>query len=157
LADQIQGDSMDSAGLGDQADRAGGIGPPRGPDDPGNGPHPEAGQPYAQPGQPYGSGGPYGPPPFGQPAGYGPGWNQPRGTNSLAIAALWCGIGQIVAWVLTGIPAIILGYLALGQIRRTGEDGRGLAIAGIILGWVGLALLMLVVVLVIAVAGHSRS
>ena len=31
---------------------------------------------------------------------------------------------------------IVLGYLSLSQIRRSGEDGRGLAIAGLVIGYV---------------------
>jgi hypothetical protein len=36
--------------------------------------------------------------------------------------------------ILAGIPAIVLGFVAINQIRHTGEDGRGMAIAGIALG-----------------------
>jgi Domain of unknown function (DUF4190) len=56
-------------------------------------------------------------------------------TNSLAIAALvlaLCGIG-------TGITApigAILGHVARRQIRQRGEQGDGMALAGIIVGWI---------------------
>jgi Domain of unknown function (DUF4190) len=90
-------------------------------------------------------------PQFGQAAPYG---RTGRSTNSLAIAALCCGIGQILAGPLAGIPAVILGFMSLGQISRTGEDGRGMAITGLILGIVGLMLTVLVIILVVAVA-HS--
>ena len=36
---------------------------------------------------------------------------------------------------------VIFGNLALGQIDRQPQQGRGLAIAGIVLGWIGVALL----------------
>lgn len=55
-------------------------------------------------------------------------------TNQLAIAALVCGIGQF-AFPLAFIAAIILGHKARRQIRRTGEDGYGLATAGLVLGY----------------------
>ena len=40
---------------------------------------------------------------------------------------------------------IVLGHVSLGQIRRTGEGGRGFALAGVIIGWVcvGIAVLFL--------------
>ena len=108
---------------------------------------PPPGQPYYPPeGQPY--------PPY-----QGPYLQYPiaRPTNGLAVAALVCGIAQFVVWV-TFIPAIICGHLALRQIRRTGEQGRGLALAGLILGYVGGALLIGLVLALVAIAaksGHS--
>jgi Domain of unknown function (DUF4190) len=107
------------------------------------------GQPAGQYGQPAG----YGPPQFGQ-AAYG---RAGRGTNSLAIAALCCGIGQILAGPLAGIPAVILGFMSLGQISRSGEDGRGMAITGLVLGIVGLMLTVLIIILIIAVANNVTS
>jgi Domain of unknown function (DUF4190) len=53
-------------------------------------------------------------------------------TNTLAILALVLGLAG-------GLPGIPLGHIALSQIKRTGESGRGLAIAGLVLGyaWAG--------------------
>ncbi len=68
------------------------------------------------------------------PPGYA--WRRP--TNGLAIAAL------VVAFVLA--PAgIVLGVVARKQIRQTGEEGDGLALAGIVVGAVitGIYVLML--------------
>jgi uncharacterized membrane protein len=67
------------------------------------------------------------------------------GTNSLAVAALACGIAEFFTLGLTAIPAVILGHMARGQIRRTGEQGSGLALAGLILGWLAIILFVLVV------------
>ena len=52
------------------------------------------------------------------------------------------------------ILALVFGYVANGQIKRSGgqQSGRGMAIAGIVLGWVGIGLLALIV-LVAAAAG----
>ena len=75
----------------------------------------------------------------------------PRRTNSLAIAALCCGIGQVLAGPLAGIPAIVLGAMSMKQIRETGEDGRGMAVTGLVLGIAGLALFLLVLIFIIAV------
>jgi Domain of unknown function (DUF4190)/Domain of unknown function (DUF1707) len=74
-------------------------------------------------------------------------------TNGMAVAALVCGIVQFCGfWLVGTIPAIILGHLARRQIRQTGEQGAGLATAGIILGWVGVGLSILFVILFIALA-----
>lgn len=64
-------------------------------------------------------------------------------TNGLAIASLVLGI--IWLWWIGSILALIFGYIAKGQIDRSGgrESGRGLAIAGIVLGWIGVAFLVI--------------
>jgi Domain of unknown function (DUF4190) len=76
--------------------------------------------------------------------GWGPGQPAPRpGTNGLAIASLitaftgfLCCIGSIVA--------IVLGTIALDQIKRTREGGYGLAVAGIVLGAAGLVVALII-------------
>jgi hypothetical protein len=68
----------------------------------------------------------------------------PRQTNSLAIASLICGLGQLLLYPLATIPAIVLGHVARRQIQRTGEAGSGMALAGLLLGWAGLAIGLLV-------------
>lgn len=81
-----------------------------------------------------------------QPAVRGPG-----ATNGTAIAALVCGIAQFCGLGPLGtIPAIVLGHVARNQIRQTGEQGGGMALAGIVLGWVGVGLTILVVLLFVA-------
>ena len=124
---------------------------------------------YGQPGamQPggYGQPGAMQPGGYGQPGGYPqpgyqgvPTWTGGTGyaggrTNGLAIAALICGVAQIFfLGPLVGIPAIILGHLARSRIRQTGEQGAGMALAGLILGYIGLALTVIVLIVVIAVA-----
>ena len=99
---------------------------------PGYGPPPGYG---SQPG--YGVPG-YGPPPgYGAP-GYGPppGYGYPRPTNTLAILAL------VMAFVFSPV-GLVLGIVARRQIRETGEQGDGLALAGIIVGGLGTALAVL--------------
>ena len=76
----------------------------------------------------------------------------PPATNQLAIASFVCGVGQVVFWTLATIPAIILGHMARRQIRRTGEQGAGMALTGLILGWVGLALQVLALATIITLA-----
>jgi Domain of unknown function (DUF1707)/Domain of unknown function (DUF4190) len=76
-------------------------------------------------------------------------------TNGLAIASLACGIAQFAFGPLATIPAIVLGHMARSQIRRTGEQGAGLALAGLILGWG--AVILGIIVLVIGAAVVSRT
>jgi hypothetical protein len=62
----------------------------------------------------------------------------------MAIASLVLGILWIY-WI-GSVLALVLGYLAKRQIRERGEAGAGLATAGIVLGWIGVGVLVLVVV-----------
>lgn len=71
-----------------------------------------------------------------------------HGTNSLAITSLVCGISQVFFWFLAGIPAIVCGHIARHQIRQTGEDGDGLALAGLILGYIGVLGPILIILLI---------
>lgn len=60
-------------------------------------------------------------------------------TNTLAIVSL------ILAFFVS-IGGIIVGHIALGQIKRTGEGGRGLALAGLVIGYVFTGLGLLIVI-----------
>jgi len=81
---------------------------------------------------------------------------RPRGTNGLAIASLACGIAQFMLGPLPTIPAIVLGHMARHQIKRSGEDGAGLALAGLLLGWAAVVLGVLIVAGAVAVfASHN--
>ncbi len=78
--------------------------------------------------------------------------------NGLAIASLTCGLAQFVFGPLAIIPAIVLGHVARHQIKRTGEQGAGLALAGLILGWAAVILgivLIVVVGLAMSVGMHG--
>ncbi|MDH6607571.1 hypothetical protein M2164_003206 [Streptomyces sp. SAI-208] len=104
------------------------------------GPPPPGQQPYGQ--QSYGQqsygqqsyGQPYGPPYQTWGQGYSP-YARPSSVNGLAVASLVLG-------VLCCFPAVglVLGVIALAQIRKKGQSGKGLAIAGSILSSLGLAL-----------------
>lgn len=77
-------------------------------------------------------------------------------TNPLAIASLICGLAQPFTGGLTMIPAVILGHVAHSQIRRTGERGGALATVGLVLGWVGISVVVLLsLVVFMFVARHS--
>lgn len=75
----------------------------------------------------YGSQGPYG----GSPAGSSGQqvWPTTRPTNTLAVISLVTGI------LCFSIIAVILGHVALRQIKRSGENGAALAIIGLVLGY----------------------
>jgi len=56
-------------------------------------------------------------------------------TNSMATAALVLGIAEFVTVGLTAVPAIICGHIARSQIRRTGEQGEGMAAIALTFGY----------------------
>ena len=76
-------------------------------------------------------------------------------TNRMAIASLVCGLGQLLAGFPAGIAAIILGHMARRRIRETGEQGGGMATAGLILGYIGTVGLVLLGLLIVAVVAHT--
>lgn len=79
---------------------------------------------------------------------------EPR-TNPLAIAALACGVAGVFTSGLTSIPAIILGHLARGQIRRSGASGKDLATIGLALGWAAVALAAIMTIAFTALSARS--
>lgn len=79
---------------------------------------------------------------YAQPA-YG-GYPTAPKTNTLAIVALISGISAFVFLPFIGsIAAIITGHMSLNQLKTSGENGRGLGLTGLILGYVGLGLAIL--------------
>jgi len=73
-------------------------------------------------------------------------------TNLMSIFAL------ISAFVLPFVVPIILGHISLSQIKRTGEGGRGMAIAALIIGYIEIAFWLiwaLVLIIIFAAAGAS--
>jgi hypothetical protein len=80
---------------------------------------------------------------------------RPR-TNGKAVGAAVCGLFCLATFGLTGIPAVVLGHAARSEIRRTGEGGDGLALTGLILGWLatgGWALVLTLMVMAGLAAG----
>ncbi|MGN8049401.1 DUF4190 domain-containing protein [Curtobacterium sp. 22159] len=117
--------------------------------------------PYAAPqgpnGNPYGAQGgsnPYAAPqnPYAAPAGYASAGYQPYAqrpkTNVLAILSIIFAFGGVIIWpliILTSPAGAIMGHIALGKIKQSGEGGRGLALAGVIGGWIMTGLFILFV------------
>lgn len=128
-------------------------------------------QPYGQPGQqgyeqqPYGQQQPHGQQSYGQygqPYGQSPygsyAYTPPAPTNGMAIASLVVSIAGLL--VCCGAPSIvgaILGHVARKQIRERGESGAGLALAGIIVGWIAFGLFVLVAAFYGLALGFSLS
>ncbi|MEU3841651.1 DUF1707 and DUF4190 domain-containing protein [Streptomyces sp. NPDC028635] len=98
---------------------------------------------------------PQGPVPPSVPAVLAPGVfgavPRPR-TNGKAVGAAVCGLLCVPTAGLTGIPAVVLGHVARSEIRRTGELGEGLAMTGLVLGWLATAGWALVLLLMTAVS-----
>ena len=81
----------------------------------------------------------FSPPPPGSvipPSGYGMA-PAPQRTTGAAIASLVCGIMGCVPW-LTGVAAVILGIVGLRKTRDPQVGGKGMAIAGLILGGISI-------------------
>ena len=97
----------------------------------------------------YGQQQPYGQQPYGQ-QGYGAPLAEQK-YNVLAIISL------VTAFVGISLAAIITGHIALSQIKRTGEKGRGLAIAGLVLGYVSIAAAIIVIIVLHSAHPLSRS
>lgn len=99
---------------------------------------------YGQPGTPFNG--------YGQPTYYG----LPPEPKGLSIASLCCGIAAFIGlgfFLLPQLAAVILGHMAL----KREPSGRGMAIAGLVLGYVGIALTLLVFVLIAVGLAITRS
>ena len=112
-----------------------------------------------QPGYPQSG---YGQPAYGQPgypqsasSGY-PG-SATGATNGLAIVSLVLSLLGLFFYI-TAIGGVICGHIARRQIREGHESGDGLALAGLIVGYIILALgVVFIVFIVIAIAGAAAS
>ena len=75
----------------------------------------------------------------------------PARTCGLAVASMVLGI--LWLWWLGSILAVILGHVAISQVHRDPKmQGKGMAIAGLILGYIGLATLVLTLVAITVAA-----
>ncbi|KGM14347.1 DUF4190 domain-containing protein [Cellulomonas bogoriensis] len=120
---------------------------PTGPQDPYGAQPPQGGGYGAQP-----PGGGYGAPP--PPPGYGsvPGGSTEK--NSLGVWALILGIlGLVCCGIFTAIPAIIVGQKSKQAAAEGLANNGGLGSAGVILGWIGIALTVLGAIWAFAMGG----
>jgi hypothetical protein len=94
---------------------------------------------------PYGGSGPYGPQPYpGPPRPAGVWYPPPVSTNGMAIASLVTSLSCIP------LLGAVFGLVGLSQIRKRGERGKGLAVAGLVINslcTLGIALLIVLAAL----------
>lgn len=79
----------------------------------------------------------------------------PPPTNGMAVASLVLGIVSLAcSQCITAIPGVIFGHIALKQIResRGTQGGRGLAIGGLVTGYVSLGIVVAVVIVYAIIA-----
>ncbi|MCX5143264.1 MULTISPECIES: DUF4190 domain-containing protein [unclassified Streptomyces] len=127
--------------------------PPVGPNGPGQATPPPMGQ-YGYPAQAppaqYGYPAPGQPPQYGDYAGY-PGygqsaWGGPGPANGMGIASLVLGIISVALFcmyglgVILGVLALIFGLIGRGRVKRGEANNSGVALAGVILGSIGIAI-----------------
>jgi len=68
------------------------------------------------------------------------------GTNKMAVASIICAS---LFCSLLGTPlAIVFGHVALHQIKHYEQDGRGLAIAGLVVGYAGVAFWAVMIIVI---------
>jgi hypothetical protein len=73
-------------------------------------------------------------------------------TNTMAVVSLATGIASwIVIPVVGGVVAVVTGHIARKEIRQSGEQGDGFAVAGLVLGYLHLAAAALVILLLLLV------
>lgn len=128
------------------------------PEPPDRGPTPPPGPPPAQSPPPAAPAPPPAPPSYAQQTtGYG--YQAGPKTNGLAIASLVLGIAGLVFYACgaTSVLALVFGYMSRGQIDRDPQNqgGRGMAIAGIIMGWIGVAIFVIFWVVIVIIAATS--
>lgn len=126
---------------------------------------------YPPPGYPQAE---YPPPGYPPPAMPGPPYQQypgrypaydpyrpprPPGTNGKAITSLVASLAGLVLFGLPSVAGLILGIMAMRETKSTGQDGHGLALAGVIVGALAVAawLLYAIVIIIAAIVFVSTS
>jgi hypothetical protein len=82
--------------------------------------------------------------PYQPPGGYYPAPRPPA--NGLAGASLVCSIIGLLMPILL-IPGVVMGHVARDQIRARGQRGDGMALAGLVIGYLGAAFWALIIVI----------
>ena len=71
--------------------------------------------------------------------------------SGVGILAWFASIGLIAVPIIVG--GLVSGHLALGRIRRAGGDGRRIAVAGLVIGYAGVAIIVYALASVFAFFG----
>ncbi|WP_423921982.1 DUF4190 domain-containing protein [Frigoribacterium sp. 2-23] len=79
--------------------------------------------------------------------------NQPAPTEKYNVLSIVAIIGGFVI----PIVGIIVGFISLSQIKRTGEKGRGLALTGIIVGFAAIIIYIISIIALVAVGASDPS
>lgn len=74
----------------------------------------------------------------------------PQSTNVLSIVAF------VLSLIGFNVIAIVLGFIGLSQVKKTGQRGRGFAIAAVIIGFASIVLFVLILIpfFVLAASGE---
>lgn len=80
-----------------------------------------------------------------------PGYAAPAKWNVLAIVSL---VASVIGFGLVGV---ITGHIALGQIKKTGEQGNILAIIGLVLGYIGIVVGIILIIVYIGIFAAASS
>jgi hypothetical protein len=118
---------------------------------------PQYGAPSAPqyPSDPAGGGYPQAPQ-YGNAPGYGGGYGGTYPKNNLGVWALVLGlVATFVCSIATGIPAIIVGNKGRKAAAAGEANNGGMALAGVILGWVSVAFFVLMIVWLFALGGFA--
>ena len=86
-------------------------------------------------------------------------WGGPQEKSGKATASLVCGL-VFFFWPATALAAVILGHLALSDIKKSAGRlaGQGMAVAGLVLGYIGLAFIpFILIIAAIAIPNLLRS
>jgi hypothetical protein len=89
-----------------------------------------------------------------QPSPYSP------PTNGKAIASMVLGILSVIIpyiGIILGIIAIVLSRISVKEIQLRGEQGRGLAITGLVCGIIGTALYAIIIAIVVIIFAFAVS
>ena len=91
------------------------------------------------------------------PAGQG------RSSNTLAVVAFVLALAQFIGWIIVLAPgliaailAIVFGFVSIKQIKRSGESGRGLAVAAIVLGFLGIVVVSILLAVGVAAIHNTN-
>jgi len=87
----------------------------------------------------------------------GPAGGPPENSGK-ALASLICGV-VFFLWPLSAVAAVVLGHVALGEIKRSAGRlaGRGMAIAGLVAGYIGISTVPILIIAAIAIPNLLRA
>ena len=64
-------------------------------------------------------------------------------------------VGFVLSLLGTNIVAIVLGFIALSQVKKSGERGRGLALAAVIIGFASIVIYIIIFIATFALVAAT--